>query len=230
MNLYRYMSYEKFIDMLESKSLCFVYPPEFWKDSYEGFLFKAMQTQKGQETILKLLKSDMHRTFIKALLENNELKVIRYTCWTQSNDAMVLWSSYSESNQAIMIATTSGHLEKLSINGEHVHLMPITYVKSLRIEDEIGILQHLKLFLPNIFRIKRQIFDYENEVRAHIYCGKDVGEKELFRVPIPQLSDFIEGVLVHPRSDEVYVEKIKLICEAYNIRFLGQSKLFEFKC
>jgi len=78
MKLCRYVSFESFVDLVQSKSLNFVYPPYAWEDTYEGFLYRAIKTPNGKARILKLL-NDKQRQLAESVLCNEcALGLCRY--------------------------------------------------------------------------------------------------------------------------------------------------------
>lgn len=53
-------------------------------------------------------------------------------------------------------------------------------------------------------------------------------DKNLIDLDIHDLTCFITGIMVHPSADNEYVELIKLLCERYGLKFLGQSRIYDF--
>lgn len=231
MKLYRYISFEEFVDIVQNKKLSFVYPPEAWEDTYEGFLFRAIQTTQGKERILELLPSGAKKSFVKGSLTEKTLSRVRYQCWSEAKDSIAMWSIYSNQKKALMICTSSETLEKLSYNDHYVGISNITYVENPSIKAEIDeIFKKFKVFIPNIFNTKRDGFAHEKEVRAHIGMNEEIDPQTPLRVPIPSAQTFIESVLVHPSADIRYVNLVEEYCRANGITFLGQSELYKFKC
>lgn len=230
MELHRYISFESFVDVVQSKSLCFVYPPVEWEDTYEGFVYRAMQTPLGREKIRQiLLKRGVH--YPPELAMDDKLQSItRYQCWSQARDKIVLWSLYSYSSKAIMISTTSEKIEKLTVDGRNfVKCMPVKYVESNSLEDELEAFTPTSFTSNLFFRTKRNEYEHENEIRAYIGTAGIIDMRTPLRVKIPDVHSFIDSVLVHPSAPSWYVDVVKEYCRINGINFLGQSRLFKFE-
>lgn len=79
---------------------------------------------------------------------------------------------------------------------------------------------------------KRKCFQYENELR--LIGGSFDGSPHrmvngIVYLPIEDISNFVERVMVHPLADDGYVDLIKKICQHFGIQFWGRSKIYEFK-
>lgn len=229
MELYRYVSFETFVDLVQSSSLCFVFPPVSWEDTHEGFLYRAIKTPEGKQKILSLIPTQQNRLFAEAVLTDETLNHTRFQCWTQAQDQVALWSIYNYMNKAIMISSTSEKLEQLSFEEQKVTLMQLTYVNSISLEDEVKFVIGQKIFAPDIFRTKRSAFEHEKEVRAFVGTTRLINPMNPLRVPVPNIQDFIEGVMVHPNAPSWYVAVVEEYCRINHIRFLGQSKLYKFE-
>lgn len=229
MKLYRYIAFESFVDLIQSQSLCFSYPPVAWEDAYEGFLYRAIRTPIGKEKILSLLDSEQQARFAEAVLSDEILNQARYLCWTQAKDKLALWSIYHYQNKAVMICTSDKKIQLLKCDNRSVSLMKVNYVNSLTLEDEVEAIRGKMISSPNIFRSKRSDFKHEKEFRAYIGTLKKIDPSTPLRVPIPDIMDFLEGVMVHPSAPSWYVDVVAEYCRINHIRFLGQSKLYKFE-
>ena len=231
MELHRYIPFESFVDIVQSRSLKFVYPPAAWEDTYEGFAYRAMQTTVGREKIFALLVSrGIDKEHAGLFLRDELLSILRYQCWTKANDKVAMWSIYSFSSKAIMISTTSEKLEKLTINGtKHVKLMSVNYVQSHSLDDELVAFTPTTFTSNLIFQNKRNEFMHEEEIRAFIDTNGIIDKQIPLKVPIPNVQEFIGGVLVHPNSPPWYADVVQEYCKINSINFIGQSKLYKFE-
>lgn len=232
MELYRYIPFDSFVDIIQSKSLCFVYPPVTWKDSYEGYAYRAMQTEKGRQRICEILETmGINHRLADMFLNEKILSIVRYQCWTRVKDNVALWSIYSFDSKAIMISTTSEKLEELGVDeSKRVKCVPMKYVKSHSLEDEIrAIFKLTTVDTGAVFHTKRSDFEHECEVRAFVGTPGFYNVNTPLKVPISDIHDFIDGVMVHPSAPSWYVETVENYCMANNITFLGQSKLYKFE-
>lgn len=47
-SLYRFLSFESFVDIIQSKSLKLI-QPKLWEDPYESYLLKAIKSEEGRK-------------------------------------------------------------------------------------------------------------------------------------------------------------------------------------
>ena len=83
-----------------------------------------------------------------------------------------------------------------------------------------------------LLRHKRKCFQYENEMRlvgTSFYNVPHRLGQGIVYLPIEDISDFVERVMVHPLADDGYVNLIKKMCNHFGIQFWGRSKIYEFK-
>ena len=212
--------------------------PEMWNDQYEGYIGRFIDTAEGKEKISIYLKENHSASeeniahmqdFIRLLCENTYC-----LCFSADIDAEVMWNAYSYNSQAIMIITTDDELEKLNT--------PPSYDFEIRkvqydLEDT-GIMSICSLLGINgknvyvnsahkFFTHKRKCFEYEKEYRIIVMSTKYKGSK-FARYPIEDLSTFIKGVMVHPLATESYDGLVKRMCEKFNLKYLGKSKIYSF--
>ena len=43
------------------------------------------------------------------------------------------------------------------------------------------------------------------------------------------ITDFIEGVMVHPKAEDWYVKNIQNFCDEYKLNFEGKSQIYKLK-
>jgi len=237
MDIYRYISFESFVDILQSKALTFVNPLTSWEDGYEGIVFRALQTNDGQERIQEILDSVSSQHFIIAEMA----KFIRCQCWTKTRDSIAMWSTYRNNDKAEMIKSRSDKIECLTNGNTNIRLHEVDYYE---LNDESNLEEELKRVIGNaitgeeldisrFFVSKRIGFQHENEVRAitSITPGEDFLQRidKPLRVEITQpISDFIEEVMVHPKAEDWYTQVIKDFCAIYGVNFSGKSDILQF--
>jgi len=211
--------------------LCFVYPPVSWEDTYEGFAYRAMQTDAGRKRIFQiLLARGIEQGNASLFLNDSLLSITRFQCWSQAKDSIAMWSIYASSSKAIMITTTFEKLEQLTNERDfHVECMPVHYVQSHKLEDELVAFTPTTFTTNLIFQSKRYEFAHENEVRAHVGTNGLISMRTPLRVAIPNVQDFIDDVLVHPSAPSWYVDIVGEFCRVNGIKFSGQSKLYKFE-
>ena len=204
MELYRYMPFEVFIDIVINQKLTLLSPAK-WEDSYEGWFLKELsKSEKIGEQISQIINS------------------ICGQCWSKNGDHIPLWSIYSYNNKSIMIKTTLQDLEGL----EGVYCREMDYSKGAEISvDELTAFvmnpSPENMLIP--FTKKRDGFIHENEYR--IFAFSDC--KPTIDIPIPNINEFIKGVMVHPFANDWYVDIVKSVCDRFNLPFDGKSELYK---
>lgn len=248
--LYRYISFETFVGMIQSKALTFVLP-ELWDDPKEGesFEYYVGQTENIYEQML--FWSIYYKTYCQ--------------CWTTLAESDAMWRIYSYGNRAIRIRIKHDSVDLL----DGVQAIKVEYTDSLECKFQKG----LKYYLKSLSQ-KRTAFEHEKEVRLikhyqflntddlrrHIdaWCASvghpksiDFAEKLFPGQPLEEKSksiskllnigkgarktidvsfshvpDFIAGVLVHPFAPEWYVRIVQEYCTKNKIPFEGKSTLY----
>ncbi len=235
--LYRYISFEYFIQMLFTQELALVHPSK-WNDSYELYWKNFFETQEGREQLDAYVKQ----------FEGNEREYARQTislcrykydnsyclCFSREKDAEVLWNARSDDRHGIMFATTQSKIYNLFSEDKNVIIKEVQY--DLESTQPQAFLRNFQ-FSPGwalqedpdeLLLHKRRIFSYEKEVRL-IFSPAEKPEGSILKKPIPDLSAFIDGVMVHPLASDAYVHSIELLCKHFNIPFWGRSEVYSFK-
>ena len=249
--LYRYISFESFVGLVQKKALTFVLP-ELWDDPKEGAAFFELLKTIDDEVKKIILFSVYNKTYGQ--------------CWTRLSESDAMWRIYSNHNRAIQIKVSVENLKKLP----DVQVVPVVYSDDFKIkDDETGI----DSFLQSL-AMKRIAFQHENEVRLirhykfnntedaeyhykafyavsnnsdslnvlnSLYPNISIEEKvkkvahllnvgndrvETIEVPFDHLSGFIECVKVHPMAPDWYVDIVEEYCKRNEVPFLGKSALY----
>lgn len=240
MKVYRYISFQRFCELLFHQELALVHPSK-WPDQYETSVIRILQDSQNRKA-LETLFASRGLSFEKQF--NSFLEIIQYEtdnmfclCFSRSKDAEVMWNAYSFQNNAIMIRTSIEKLQALA--PESLTVFRVRYDLENGI---IGILLDNCTFqddkvsafadIDEIIKHKRKRFRYENEMRL---VGISPFEEPhrfnsgILYLPIENISDFVERVMVHPLADDEYVALIKKMCLHFGIKFWGRSKVYEFK-
>ena len=249
--LYRYISFESFVGLVQNKALTFVLP-DLWDDPKEGAAFFELLKSIDDEVKKIILFSVYNKTYGQ--------------CWTRLSESDAMWRIYSNNNRAIQIKVSIENLKKLP----DVQVVPVVYSDDFEInDDEKGI----DSFLQSL-AMKRIAFQHENEVRLikhykfnntedaehhykafyavsnnsesleilnSLYPDITIEEKvkkvlqflnvgndkvDTIKVPFDHLSGFIEGAKVHPLAPEWYVDVVEEYCNRNAVPFLGKSTLY----
>ena len=231
--LYRYLSADRFIEMVFSNSLA-VINPSLWVDSFEKYWLNLLNLPEGKtllydyverkggnpstdaETIMQLCQYQYDNSFC--------------LCFSALKDAEVLWSAKSYSNKSVMFETTAGKLIELVPSGT---VERVQYdLESNTIDD---FLSRFDIFPEAISHFntdqlllhKRKCFSYEEELRL-IMKPDEFHEGKIIKYPIPDLRELINGVMVHPLATPETVGLIEVICNTLQLPFWGKSKVYDF--
>lgn len=233
MELCRYVSFNRFCEMLFFKELTLV-TPELWNDKYENYILQILKTDGGTERLKNDIIAAKEFSEEHSLWLVNFIKMVcssaRCLCFSRSFDSEVMWNAYNYNKQTIMWVTTDKEVEFLNpdfdIRIVKYDLENIGYKNFLRILPK----QEKENYIVNVFELfihKRELFSYENEVRViDLMDAKSPSEKAY---PIFNLQNFIKGVMVHPLANERYTQLVSKICKEFDLPFLGKSEIYEMK-
>lgn len=247
--LYRYISFETFVGMIQSKSLTFVHP-ELWDDPKECATFEHYVEQADNFYEKSLLSSLYYKTFCQ--------------CWTKLAESDAMWRIYSYNNRSIRISINRQSLNLL----DNIKIVDIEYTDNLCSTFPKG-----AEYLKTLFK-KRTAFEHEKEVRLvkhYTFSGTDDLEQHMYawlaiskhprcidilekhfsgdsiedkvnsivkmlnighyaektrEVSFSHVPNFINGVLVHPLAPDWYVEIVREFCSRNDIPFEGKSTLY----
>ncbi|MBQ4428629.1 MAG: hypothetical protein II871_02525 [Clostridia bacterium] len=232
MELCRYVSFQRFCEMVMSSKLTLI-SPEKWNDKYENYLLRALEKPLLKQAFSDMLsdKLNLDKTQIDDLLcfSNTICAGARCLCFSKSIDEEVMWNAYNYGSQTVMWKTTDSKIEKIN------NMFDIRKVKYDL--EELGVKGFVDLFSRtgattgvtnphNLFTHKRKMFSYENEFRVIDYLDEP-NSPTFVAYPIEDISHFIDCVMVHPLAEDWYVSVIELICKNYNIKFCGRSQIYQ---
>lgn len=249
--LYRYISFETFVGMIQDQALTFVLP-ELWDDPKEG---------AALENALSSLKTVYERLMFLSMRSKTFCQ-----CWTTLEESDAMWRIYNYGNRSLRIKTSFSKARQLN----NVDIIPVIYSN-----DPMPFKEEEKFDFRKAISCKRLAFEHEKEIRLiqhyrftstedcehHIkatwalydetkrmqlldslYPGKSVEEqveatvkllnvgknRECTRhISFSHIPDFIEGVLVNPFAPDWYVDIVKQYCSLNSIHFEGKSTLYQ---
>ena len=243
--LWRYMSLEKFANILATKSLFFTRADKF-EDPLEGYVPQAVRD---------LYEAGVSRVTPHPKLKNMVLKVIenwhKYVvcnCWHQNEvESMAMWEKYHMRNSGIAIKTTMQDLKKSLIGAYDVFTGKVQYIDDNNYEHH-----HIQNFFRSDvlfpgkwtyfphFR-KRTEFEYENEVRLiidsepfirdYMNVPADNANLEAFlnnefpvmcEIGIPldiNVNTLIHEVIISPYTQDWVTETVKSVVYKYGYDF-----------
>lgn len=139
--LYRYISFESFVGLVQNKALTFVLP-ELWDDPKEGVPFFKFLNSIEDDFEKIMYYSIYHKTFGQ--------------CWTKLSESDAMWRIYSYNNRAVQIKVDTDKLLLL----KDVRIVPVEYTDSYIVDSS----KKMESFYKSLAR-KRVAFQHENEVR-----------------------------------------------------------------
>lgn len=212
--IWRYMKLNRFLEMLETKSIHFASADQF-KDPFEG----AVAVQSFEFPI-----DPRYAEFDAAEKAFAELKKLtKINCWHIENyESDAMWKLYSDLGKGVAIATT---LEKLDVSLEPYRIKPeygiediwagnVTYVDLLK--------ERLKVSMLERYFYKHKAFSWEKEFRlaisvriAHEF-GVDTPKEGVF--VNADIVSLIDEIHLGPSLSEKERNSVVEACELYEFR------------
>lgn len=221
--LYRYMPYSYFKEMVEKQALTLVKPLKCWDDSYEGIIWRMVNSEKGIKMIQEwtLRYSNNKNEAIETLLSNVEY--MRCQSWSRAGNDEKMWKEYAHDNTCVMVEVKREKFTSFIVEDIEYKVFKDTddFLEGelQKFGDENGMTLH------NIFSSKKDEFEFEQETRIFNSTGENVNPNDdLFDIEIRPIEEFINGVMVHPFAKPQLVRSVEEICIEKNLKFLGQSK------
>ena len=250
--LWRYMSLEKFVNMLKTKSLFFTRADKF-DDPFEGFIPPEIRT--SYEKSARRVTPD--EDIVKLLMKVNEdsRKYVMCNCWHQNRvESMAMWDKYHMRNSGIAIKTTMHNLKNSLLDSKDVFIGKVEYFYSKNydfdykkgLQDSGSLLNQKWTYFPYFH--KRKAFEHEHEVRMIIDIDPFVREAldqvipedlsllekyiseiefpDICKVGIPlkvNVNELIDKVIISPYCDDWITETVKSVVHQYGFDFSVNS-------
>ncbi len=238
--LWRYVSFEQFVNMLKTNSLFFAKAGKF-KDPYEGFMPRRILDDFKQ----RLLDSDIPEKLVERIMKENEIyrRHILCNCWHQNIvESMAMWDKYHMRNSGVVIKTTVGKI-KNSLSGEcDVYIGKIVYIDNDNDNDQylknlLDLARNIGIHVPEIllyspyFR-KRKEYEHEQEVRliVDIVPAADVPLETFLKNEFPDMGDtgspvnidvntLIDEVIISPYAESWVTDTVQSVVNKYEFDF-----------
>lgn len=172
--IYRFMSFQSFVDLVQFKRLTFV-RPDSWEDPYENFMMKKLKTIEGKKEILSecsKIKKIEHPSIV--LLSFVMSRIIYYAqCWTKYSQTDALWRIYNYNNMTIRIGVLKNKIESVP----DIKMHQVKYVKDFPVNNCINSMidnDSDDIMIDESLLYKREAFSHEGEVRLLSVSG-DIG-------------------------------------------------------
>ncbi len=218
--VWRYMSFEKFADILATESLFFTRADRY-DDKFEGYVpqSKTLSYESSGSQIVP-----------------NFRQYIMCNCWHHNDEeSMAMWDKYHLRNSGIAIKTTIGNLKNSLPDEPNVFIGKIEYIEDY---NQIDMLEDVPpdIWLHYPYFYKRTPFKYEQEVRAIIDIASILQDDPYefgrsLKINVKTLideNDEKSEVIVSPHADKWVAGTLELIVKQYGFQFpVNQSKLLD---
>ncbi len=216
--LWRYMSFEKFADILATESLFFSRADKY-DDKFEGYM---------PESIIVFYESAGIR-----IDPNSFRPYIMCNCWHHGNEeSMGMWDKYHLRNSGIAIKTTMENLKNSLPDEPDVFIGQIEYIENHN-QIEMPDNPSIESLVYSAYFYKRTSFEYEHEVRAVVsvepFLHNDPYEFGIpFEIEVKTLIDKNSEIIVSPHADEWVTKTVRLIAERCGFQCaVNRSKLLD---
>ncbi len=200
--IWRYLSLDKFLDLIISKDLFFTNAAKM-TDKYEGLIPK-----RNQEYLLKQIKNDGYslkdaeiESQIRLYQTNSLRELTLLNCWTiNQHESYALWKIYlGGAKSGVAIKTTVGKLTRAIIKGkdpfdEDIFIAKVNSADFIKEEPENRF---------NVITTKNKFYEYEKELRLFIfhYPSSEGGIKPPYNLSIGRKFN----IDIHELIDEIYL-------------------------
>jgi len=206
MEIYRVMSINRLIDMLENKENALV-KPELWDDPFENFILNIPITDKNGITSKSPLRKRAYGQ-----------------CWTKTTESDAIWRIYAPHHDGVKIRTTVKKLHKSLHEAQSKNANISSYIGEVKYykNDEIENLVRDRLAQKSKFKgsigqarsllFKRYAFKYEKEIRLIYLDPNNKINPSIYSYPCDILS-LIDSITFDPRMNlsvfNIYKKHIK---------------------
>jgi hypothetical protein len=218
--VWRYMSFEKFADIVATESLFFTRADKY-DDKFEGYV--------PQSTTLSYESSGSQ-------IVPNFRQYIMCNCWHHGDEeSMAMWDKYHLRNNGIAIKTTIENLKNSLPDEPNVFIGKIEYIEDY---NQIDMIEDVppEIWLHYPYFYKRTPFKYEQEVRAIIDIASILQDDPYefgrpLKINLKMLideNDKNSEVIVSPHADKWVAGTLELIVKQYGFQFpVNRSKLLD---
>jgi hypothetical protein len=210
--IWRYVSFPKFISMLDHNALYFTRSDKFI-DQYEGKYpianLKKLDglSEPDKNTALNNMKQ--MELFAKSWLRINSWNMLDY-------ESAGLWNQYVGNNGVAIQSTFERLVNSFDKAAEFVNIGVVKYF-----DHEVDLISQQNLYY--LFSHKKRNYDYEKELRAFVSVPTpEAGPMDFSNFPSgwhvsSNLDVLIEKVVLYPNASEWIVEIVKSIMKKYSL-------------
>ncbi len=220
--IWRYFSFERFLDILKSHSLWFSRPFAF-EDLWEGLFPPSYRNRTRQYCEANRISfREFDHEFQKRHLRHRWAHFVN--CWHMSeHESDAMWKLYALAPKGIAIASTVGDVSEC--------LRPHNSGKVIYYDPSHDVLSPT-IFGPHDILFKRTAFSWELEYRfwfdddellQKIEASEEVQEGGLSRgksVGITDMQRLIRKIVVPPGASDEFIEQVREACAQHRDRWL----------
>ena len=243
--LYRYISFEDFINLTINNKDRFV-RPFYWHDKYEGFLFSHIETPENVYQIVREMYNNLCPRNYYAIPYNYFLmwhsKWFTYAqCWSRHSETDTMWRCYSYGNRAVRIKTNYNklldHTKKVFPKEKkfNVYLQKVKYDlnKKSAFKQQINHIINSH-FTHEIYFHKRPAFSHEGEYRLLIEDNSSYYVEELSSWAVrfnikEQVKNKSDDEIIQYLTELICAQRIEWSCfNNENVRIEDAGNILEF--
>ena len=247
--LWRYMSLEKFANILATQSLFFTRADKF-DDTFEGHI--PRQIMSIYRSVISIYEEEHYGELSHSPGLNSVRGLHKYvmcSCWHQGeHESMAMWDKYHVRNSGIVIKTTLENLKNSLPDKPDVFIGEMQYLEN---HNKMDVIKDVSI--PNLvhqpYFYKRKPFEYEREVRVvvemHSFILDYLDTHNKKSVGIHELSDICEigtplqinvetligensEVIISPYAEQWITDTVTSIVKQYGFQFpVNRSRLLD---
>ena len=216
--VWRYMSFEKFADILATESLFFSRADRF-DDKFEGYIPESIKVSYESAGI--------------HIDPNSFRPYIMCNCWHHgAEESMAMWDKYHLRSNGIAIKTTMENLKNSLPDKPNTFIGQIEYIENHN-QIEIPENPSMASLVYSPYFYKRKPFEYEREIRVIIDIASISRDDPYeFGKPLKINGKTLIGknseVIVSPHAEKWVTRTLELIVERCGFQFpVNRSKLLD---
>lgn len=223
--IWRYLSFDKFADLLDSSEIYLSSPDEF-SDLWEQYPPKAYLNSKNWEKLFeqnKYIEESEKTALIDKTIAYYEYayyfeKHYKISCWTRAEeDHAGFWHAYTDRKTAVAISTNAERLFDSIVVENIKQSLTFTQIKYSDYEDlDAPIPLHEETVVHPIF-IKRNNYSWEQEVRLVLYSAPYMTARTQSNRLKLDLNTFIDEIVVAPNANAGVFNTIQKIADLKGI-------------
>ena len=209
-SLWRYMSFPKFVSLLEKGALFFC-APEALGDPFEGSISRATPALTATVADSNLRIADRKPAKTVEIDLRDVTRHVRVSCWYKNtHESVAMWNLYAREELGLAIRTRFEDLKDALIGAQEVSVTEVVYYDY---ETEPLAFSNPMVLLTQ----KRKSFEHEREVRALLLDESEDATRSRGCYCEVDLDKLIKEIYVAPSSERWCVELVQAVAKRYNL-------------